>query len=83
MGFLEKVENLYHLHQRGAIPNSFEEIQTPIDELLSESQVLLKREWKRVKKGEPAFWVTKQVALTLFLVSIVSSVAYIYLETSQ
>lgn len=47
-----------------------------IKEFVTESQVVLKYEWKRVKRGETVFWVTKWLSLLVFVASGV--VAWLY-----
>ena len=44
-------------------PNYFVRIQTKVEETINESQDLFKKEWKRVKRGEPPFVITKWASL--------------------
>ena len=43
--------------------------------LIAESQKVLKAEWKRVKRGEPIFFVTKWLSLIVCATSVVIAVA--------
>lgn len=47
-----------------------------IADLIKESQVVLKGEWKRVKRGEIGFVLTKYSALFFFLAMLLLAVAY-------
>lgn len=47
-----------------------------IADFVSESQAVLKYEWKRVKRGETVFWVTKWLSLAVFVLSCIF--AYLY-----
>jgi hypothetical protein len=47
-----------------------------IDSFISESQRVLKKEWRRVKQGELAFWLTKWISLSIFLVALIIIVVY-------
>ncbi len=42
-----------------------------VDDLVKESQLVLKREWKRVKSGELAFKLTKWVSLLVLIGAVV------------
>lgn len=46
-----------------------------IQAVIAESQKLLKAEWKRVKHGEPAFVLTKRIALSLVLAALATAAA--------
>lgn len=46
--------------------------------LLSESQQLLKSEWKRVKTGEPIFYWTKWLSLGLAIISLIVVLSFFY-----
>lgn len=48
------------------------------NELMQESRTVLKYEWKRVKRGEFAFMVTKYVSLMIFLASVAATILYVY-----
>lgn len=61
--FIEQLERVYEIVSLGNVPASHEVIRTEVDKLIQNSQYLLKFEWRRVKQGEPAFWITKAVAL--------------------
>ena len=41
-----------------------------VNTVIAESQAVLKAEWKRVKRGEPVFRITKYSALVLLAVSV-------------
>ncbi|MEN3369134.1 MAG: hypothetical protein V7609_1277 [Verrucomicrobiota bacterium] len=41
------------------------------ERLIDESQVVLKREWKRVKRGEWTFFVTKWFSLIIFITALI------------
>lgn len=47
-----------------------------VSDFIKESQTVLKYEWKRVKRGETIFQITKWIALFSFVVSFVFAVAY-------
>jgi hypothetical protein len=47
-----------------------------ISDLIKESQTVLKREWKRVKRGEIGFVLTKYGALMVFTVMLLLGIAY-------
>lgn len=47
-----------------------------VTDFVAESQAVLKHEWKRVKRGETVFWVTKWLSLFVFVLSGI--VAYLY-----
>jgi hypothetical protein len=51
-------------------------VETLIANLIKESQLVLKREWKRVKKGEIGFVLTKYGALLFFAVMLFLATAY-------
>ena len=40
------------------------------ESLIEESQKVLKAEWKRVKRGEPVFYVSKWLSLLIFFVAL-------------
>lgn len=48
--------------------------ETGVNELIkgviAEGQVVLKPEWRRVKRGELTFVITKYVSLTLFVLAV-------------
>lgn len=47
-----------------------------ITSFISESQRVLKKEWRRVKQGELAFRLTKWISFGIFLVALIIIVAY-------
>ena len=48
-----------------------------IEDIINESQSVLKQEWKRVKSGEPVFRVTKWAAFTVVLCSALIAATYL------
>jgi len=38
-----------------------------VESLLADVQIVLKTEWKRVKRGEPIYWLTKWISLLIFI----------------
>jgi len=54
-----------------------ERVESLITNLIKESQIILKREWKRVKRGEIGFVLTKYSALLVFVVILLLAVAYV------
>jgi len=67
---LEKLTNLNNLTSTKNIPKSIDVVTVASNELIEESQKLLKKEWKRVKRGEFAFYITKWLALIALIVII-------------
>lgn len=47
-----------------------------VADFIAESQVVLKREWRRVKTGELTFRITKALSLITFVISVGCAVAY-------
>ena len=45
-----------------------------VENIIRESQVVLKSEWKRVKRGEPAFVATKIISLSVIVLTIFSAI---------
>lgn len=46
-----------------------------VEEVVTEGQALLKSEWKRVKRGELTFVITKYVSLALLILGICTAIA--------
>lgn len=46
--------------------------------LIAESQKVLKAEWKRVKRGEPVFFITKWLSLFVCLTALIIAIAMIW-----
>ncbi|UTW49285.1 hypothetical protein [Bacterioplanoides sp. SCSIO 12839] len=46
-------------------------VDSLIKATISDTQDLLKKEWKRVKRGEPSFYITKYASAVILIVSIV------------
>lgn len=57
--------------------SDFERVESLITNLIKESQIVLKHEWKRVKRGEIGFVLTKYGALLFFVAMLLLAVAYI------
>lgn len=47
-----------------------------VEEVIKESQTVLKCEWKRVKRGEPVFVATKAISLTVIVGAVLLWVGY-------
>ncbi len=47
-----------------------------VDELINERQLILKREWKRVKRGEQGFVATKWMSLLILVTALFLGIAY-------
>lgn len=60
--FLSELDGLYRLISAESVPSisMFNEAE---DRLLAASKILLKKEWVRVKRGEPMFFLSKWLAL--------------------
>lgn len=70
--FLRKLVVVYEIFSEGDIPNSLGEINEKISSLIEEAQTLLKREWERVKTGEPTYRITKYAALLFLSIVLLS-----------
>ncbi|MFH1236418.1 MAG: hypothetical protein V1685_05815 [Parcubacteria group bacterium] len=57
--------------------SDFDRVETLIANVIEESQIVLKREWKRVKRGEIGFVLTKYGALLFFVAMLLLVVAYV------
>lgn len=57
--------------------SDFDRVETRITNLIQESQIVLKREWKRVKRGEIGFVLTKYGALFVFVAMLLLAAAYV------
>lgn len=73
---LEKSDNIFH-DQKNI---NFVEIAQIQEEIIAESQIVLKNEWRRVKKGETPFRVTKWVSIILLL-SALSVASFMYYQS--
>jgi hypothetical protein len=69
------MQSVYDIFDEGKI-SDVDTMKKKLDELISESQVVLKTEWKRVKRGEPIFRITKAVLLLFVLTT--SLIGYLY-----
>jgi len=61
---LEHMQKIYDTLDEGKITD-VDAMRLMLDQLIAQSQPLLKREWKRVKRGEPIYQFTKWVLLLL------------------
>ena len=57
--------------------SNFQLSESLVTNLIKESQLVLKREWKRVKRGEIGFLLTKYGALLVFFAMLLLAVAYV------
>ena len=71
IGLIEKAY-LYN----GTIRSQEDDGGSLISSFVAESQRVLKKEWRRVKKGELAFFLTKRISLLVFVVALVASAVY-------
>ncbi|MGB3128025.1 MAG: hypothetical protein WBB95_29780 [Pseudomonas sp.] len=55
---------------RTGIPSSREEIDEAVEGVVNCAQKILKSEWKRVKKGEPAYSILKKLSLFFTLAAV-------------
>jgi hypothetical protein len=69
--FIKRLHRVHKLYAEGKIPSSPEQIDNTVKKFIKESQILLKREWRRVKKGEVSFWITKYAALALLVIVLI------------
>jgi hypothetical protein len=46
--------------------------------LIAEGQRALKSEWKRVKRGERVFFVTKWLSLIVFVIGVIVAIAMVW-----
>lgn len=60
-----------------------DELENIEKDLLSSSQNLLKYEWRRVKRGEFAFWFSKYVAVTLSMVFTIAVIVAVVENNSE
>ncbi|SBS31189.1 hypothetical protein MSP8886_02015 [Marinomonas spartinae] len=70
LALVESLEEVHKLFDSNVIPESSMEIEEKINKLVYSSQFLLKNEWRRVKRGEPAYWVSKYFALLTIVIFI-------------
>lgn len=77
--FIKQLERVYGLVSSKNLPVSHEVVAAELDTLIQKIQYLLKCEWRRVKQGEPTFWITKAVALGVVAgVTLIGFVMYIH-----
>jgi hypothetical protein len=72
LGSLDKLEN------EEWSPEKNKEVDELITSITSESQIILKKEWSRVKSGETSFRAVKWTSLIIFITS--SVFAFLYLN---
>lgn len=79
LALLDEIEERFN-HIEPEIGNEdFRRIESLVNTALAESQALLKKEWKRVRRGEPSYIVTKYGVLFAFMFVVVLS-ALVLLE---
>ncbi len=72
---LDALQNLFGLYSgRGELTAAW--IDSAIERIIKEAQPVLKSEWRRVKRGEPSYFLTKYVALSVALVALVTIVVW-------
>lgn len=64
------LEEMRQKFTSGNIPSS-EELHKIEQQLISNTQTILKAEWERVKKGEPTFKMAKYISATLILLALI------------
>jgi hypothetical protein len=74
---LELVSEINGLFSDIRAISHFERVDSLIENLIKESQVVLKSEWKRVKRGEIGFILTKYAALIIFVAMLLLTIAYL------
>jgi len=74
---LELVSEINGLFSDIRAISHFERVDNLIGNLIEESQVVLKSEWKRVKRGEIGFIMTKYAALLFFVAMLLLAIAYV------
>jgi len=67
IGKLEKLLSIMSSYQKVLDETGVNEL---IKGVIAEGQVVLKSEWRRVKRGELTFVITKYVSLTLFVLAV-------------
>jgi hypothetical protein len=67
---IERLDALYHYSAREESKHPGTEYEL-FEDYVAESQRVLKKEWKRVKRGEPTFQVTKWASLLLVIAATV------------
>ena len=61
--FIAQLARVYEFVSADTLPSSHKTVRPELEKLIQLSQHLLKSEWVRVKRGEPAFWITRAIAL--------------------
>lgn len=75
MKLLDSMENVIKFPASGKILDS-KYAETVVANLVKESQNILKSEWRRVKRGEPAFIITKFSSLLIMILAIILAILY-------
>lgn len=75
---LHSLSDLYNALSNMDLICDRDKISTMIQNIISPAQLDLKTEWKRVKRGEPVFFITKSVSLGFFLFAVVFFIYLIY-----
>lgn len=65
----------FHMYAKNKIDDS-DAADILVEELIKETQIILKKEWRRVKRGEPAFIATKVISLLIVVVAVYIAVVY-------
>ncbi|OLQ83754.1 hypothetical protein BIT28_14090 [Photobacterium proteolyticum] len=71
---IKKLTALNNIATSRYLPESVNVVSVATNELIAESQKLLKKEWKRVKRGEVSFFLTKWGVLILLISAISFSI---------
>jgi len=77
---MDEIEELFG---KGIGNAPFDQIDKLADKVTDASQQLLKSVWEEVKNGEPAFRVTKWVALAISIIAIGLLAIGIYFQVNQ
>ncbi len=82
---VDSLDKVLKLFDNNKTPESTDEIEEKIKNLVEVSQTLLKKEWRRVKRGEPTFWIAKYSALfaIIFFIGLSLWAVTQYQETSK
>lgn len=73
---LEKIEKISEIDWQE--DSGHELLEKATYELIEESQAVLKKEWKRVKRGEPVFFFTKWISFLIFICAIFFLIKNVY-----
>lgn len=75
---LDKLSIVYDALSKLDLICDRQQIGSLTQQIIFEAQVSLKTEWKRVKRGEPAFYITKSVSLGIVFFAFASLLYLIY-----